>query len=295
LSVTAKSVFVEFTSVLTADASPSRTREWIAAIAVNKGWSESASEGQVLGEKLEKGFLVLARREYSRAVEAGRVPEFEFNSSTQEMLQGPCFVEPADDVTVREAKERRLSLADYHTALRSLTPEQFEALCRGLLALIGVSEPKVTRRSHDEGIDFFGKWDLGDQLKSLIALPGGHRLLSVWLVGQAKRYNSTDVATPDIRELVGSVTLARAKAFSRPNNPYPELPLRVCDPVFFMFATSGKMSGDSWELLKQSGVIGFDGVMIAALLADHDVARVAGAFDAPTFAAWLSGHEPTAP
>jgi hypothetical protein len=295
LSVTAKRVFTEFKASLAADAPPLHTREWIAVIAVGSEWVKSPSEGQVLGEKLEDKFLVLARREYNGAVTAGRIPEFEFNSSTQEMLQGPCFIEPADDAPVRAAKERRLSQADYYAALRRLTPEQFEVLCRGLLSLIGVLEPEVTRRSHDEGIDFFGKWDLGERLKSLIDLPGAHRLLSVWLVGQAKRYNSTDVATPDIRELVGSVTLARAKAFSRPNDPYPELSLRVCDPVFFMFATSGKMSRDSWELLKQSGVIGFDGVMVAALLADHSVAQVAGKFDSSSFEAWLASHDPDSP
>jgi hypothetical protein len=69
--------------------------------------------------------------------------------------------------------------------------------------------------------------------------------------------------------LVGAVELAKGRAFSAGNDEkYADLKIRVCDPVFYLFVTTGYLSGYSWRLLKSSGVVGMDGEMIAALLAD---------------------------
>jgi hypothetical protein len=292
MSVTAAEAFRALKEALAIDSSPRLAREWITEISLTKGWATSLTEAQVIGEHLQDGLLVRARRTHNTDYEAGRLPDFAFNSSSGDMIQGPCFVEPSDDAQVRDAKLRRRTLGDYVQAFLRLTPYDFEVLCRGLLAIIGVAKPEITRRTRDEGIDFYGRWDVGDTLRPLYELPGGHRLLRVWLVGQAKRYDSTQVATPDIRELVGAVSLARVNAYSRQEDPYPDLTLRLCDPVFFIFATSGDISADSWELLKQSGVIGFDGNMVAALLADNDVAQVNGKFDQASFDSWLKSYRP---
>jgi len=124
-----------------------------------------------------------------------------------------------------------------------------------------------------------------------VALPGFYTTLSVWLVGQAKHYKETKVATPDIRELVGSVELARARAFAKPAS-LPNLEMRLCDPVFYLFFTTGKISRDGWALMKASGVVGMDGAMIAAFLADHDVGCSGGTFAASLFEAWVVSYEP---
>lgn len=292
MSATAADALRALKKALAIDAPPRLAREWVTEISLAEGWAASLTEAQIIGESLHDGLLVRARHVHNAEYEAGRLPDFAFNSSSEDMIQGACFVETNDDPQVRDAKLRRLALSDYLQAFLRLTSHDFEVLCRGLLALIGVVNPKVTRRTRDEGIDFYGRWDVGGTLRSLYELPGGHRLLRVWLVGQAKRYDSAQVATPDIRELVGSVSLARVNAYSRQENPYPDLTLRLCDPVFVLFATSGDISADSWELLKQSGVIGFDGSMVAALLADNDVAQVNGKFDQASFDGWLQSHQP---
>jgi restriction endonuclease Mrr len=112
------------------------------------------------------------------------------------------------------------------------------------------------------------------------------------MVGQAKHYPTGQVATPEIRELVGSVELARAGAWSRVSSPYLDMKLRLCDPVFFLFFTTGTISASGWRLLGASGVVGMDGEMLAAFLADHDVGVIGDTFDAPALAEWIASDAP---
>jgi restriction endonuclease Mrr len=273
--------------VLNITSPPREARDWLVEVAVTEAWFVSRQEAEAHAEAVVERFLLLLRREYNKAFEAGRIQYFAFNSSSDTMIQGASFVEPTDSDDLKRAKQRRAPLSDYVAALRDLHPNEFEDLCRSLLATIGVEEATVTRRSGDEGIDFFGRWIVGGQLKPVYELSGAHRLLAVWMVGQAKRFDATQAATPDIRELVGAITLARAHAYSSGKDTYPRLRLRPCDPVFYLFFTSGTISAPTWKLLEASGVIGLDGWMVAALLADHGVAIREDAFDRETFSAWI--------
>src|SRR5207248_5447145 len=101
--------------------------------------------------------------------------------------------------------------------------------------------------------------------------PGVHSQMSVWMVGQAKHFLKGKVSTPDIRELVGSVLLARSRAFSVNTEKYIDLRIRACDPVFFLFFTTGQISAYGWTLLDSAGVIGMDGEMVASFLADNAI------------------------
>jgi hypothetical protein len=139
----------------------------------------------------------------------------------------------------------------------------------------------------DDGIDFFGRLHLESPLFDDFPLPGLGRQLKIWIVGQAKHYTAINVSTPDIRELVGSVELARGKSFVNLPVAYRSLEIKACDPVFYLFLTSGSMSADVWHLLAKSGVVGMDGRMIATFLAERHVGVVENAFDRPTFDAWI--------
>ena len=103
------------------------------------------------------------------------------------------------------------------------------------------------------------------------------------MVGQAKHYNMTQIGTEHIRELVGSVSLARAGVYGSGTNPLSDLNVRVADPIFLMFFTTGTISANAWQLLNRSGVIGMDGEMIAAFLADRQFGAKDGAFNADEF------------
>lgn len=209
--------------------------------------------------------------------ERGVQPQIAFNSSSSYMIQGACFIEGTDIEEIVEQKKRRLSWKEYYETLQSLSPREFEQLCSEILKLIGAKNVKVTRETKDQGIDFYGKLSIADliQPSSVFRFKPFEYFLEIWLVGQAKHYKSIKVATPDLRELVGSIKLASARAFADlDTSKYPDLQIRVADPVFMLFFTTGKISIDGWQLIKNSGIVAMDGEMVAAFLADHNVAII---------------------
>ncbi len=114
--------------------------------------------------------------------------------------------------------------------------------------------------------------------------------MSVWMVGQAKKYGAIKAGTPDIRELVGAVILARGKAFGGSANTYSDLDILPCDPVFYLFFTTGSISTDGWRLLERSGAVGMDGLMVAAFLADHGVGVIGDILDSKAVEDWIVTH-----
>ncbi len=111
-------------------------------------------------------------------------------------------------------------------------------------------------------------------------------------MGQAKHYIDAKVATPDLRELVGSVNLATARAFAGLDpEKYTDLSIRIADPVFMLFFTTGEISTDGWRLSDKSGIVAMDGEMLAAFMADHDIALVTEngekRFSVDEFKKWL--------
>jgi hypothetical protein len=224
--------------------------------------------------------------------ESQRQPKFCFNSSSPYMIQGPCFVEPSDSLSVQGQKEKRLLWRDYFAELRSLTPREFEILCQKILQLLGVKDAVVTQYSADEGTDFYGKLSIGDLVGHGALYPVFETSMVAWMVGQAKHYQAIKVATPDIRDLVGAVNLGKTHVFGGSDrNKFSDLQIRVCDPVFMLFFTTGEISQDGWMLSRRSGVVSMDGEMVAAFLADKGVGLVSvsgvNQFDKANFRAWL--------
>jgi hypothetical protein len=270
---------------------PIAAKLFLADLCVNEGWASTRSEADELAERWAVKFLSRLRFELNELNRRGRPSRFSFNSSSEYLLQGACFPEPNDSYELREAKARRLHYSQHLSWLRALTPSQFEAVCRGVIAEMGAVHPRVTQRSGDQGIDFFGRLELRGRTQRVYSLPGVDQNLSVWLVGQAKHYVATQVATPDIRELVGSVELAKTRTFVGQVDSLDDLVIAACDPVFYLFFTTGTISRDGWALLERSGVIGMDGEMVAAFLADSSVGFPAGVFSEDHMDAWLTQHQ----
>lgn len=233
----------------------------------------------------------LLRSYWEESLQQGKQPRFAFNSSSSYMIQGVCFVEPRDTVDVREQKRKRLHWQDYYAVLRELDPRQFEVLCSRVLGLLGVPSPQLTPYQGDEGIDFYGRLSLGDLVGHGAIFPIFETRLVVWLVGQAKHYLHTKIATPNVRELVGAATLGRTRAFSK-NDVYPDLRIRACDPVIMLFFTTGEISPYGWALCNRAGVAAMDGEMLATFLADKGIAvRTNGPaqeFHADSFVEWVA-------
>lgn len=278
------------TAVIDISGGPRPAKEALAELALLRGWCKASTEAVELGEKWEIAFLKRLRDEVNRCRDEGHPFFVTVNSSSPYLIQGAAFIEPHDPPNIQESKRRRANSGAYLMTLRALSPRDFEALCVGVLAQLGVADYKLTKASADEGIDFFGRLRLADFLDADPAFPGIEQQLSVWMVGQAKHYQETSVSTPDVRELVGSVELAKAKVFGAAAsvNHYSTLSIRPCDPIFYLFLTTGVLTRNTQLLLKGSGVIGMHGEMIAQFLSSHDIGTSAGMFDPPAFSLWLS-------
>jgi hypothetical protein len=173
----------------------------------------------------------------------------------------------------------------YASELTRLTPTEFERLCRGVLDLLGCTYTQLTPRSADQGIDFFGELRIDSALATRRELPNFTTRMTVWMIGQAKHRSGVN-STPTIRELVGSIELAKASAYSGARPVVPKA-IRACDPVYYLFFTTGSISTDGWTLLERSGAIGLDGPMLAAYLADCGVGVPTGTYSSRDFGDWL--------
>ncbi len=271
-------------------ASPRPAAEWLAEICISQSWFRDPNEARERAEGWEGRFLSELRRELRESRELGRHSLFAFNTSSEYMVQGAAFAEPHDPPDVKLVKSRAAQHSSYVAALSALTPRHFEAMCAGILAELGVDSPTLTKYSADEGIDFFGKLRLEKFITPAHMTAGLERQMNVWMIGQAKHYKANAISTFEIRDLVGAVELARGKAFSTGEAKYPDLAIRVCDPVFYMLITTGRLSSATWRLLERSGVTGMDGQMVAAFLAQHGIGMKAGQFDRAVLTRWLNRY-----
>jgi len=232
-------------------------------------------------------FLSKLDHKKEQAIKSGSFLTFCFNSTGANFIQGACFVEPRDTEAVKREKESRAKHESYLDLFSELSPTEFEGLCGKVIHLLRVDEASVTRASADQGVDFYGRLPLGSIIKPSEISPGAEKNLCAWIVGQAKHYQKTSVSTKDIRELVGSVELAKSKVFAGTADPLQGLDIRVCDPVVFLFITTGRFTRDSRDLLARSGVVSMDGIQLSVFLADHEAAQDNGELALDALQAWI--------
>ncbi len=276
-------------TVISYESPPIEARTLLIEIVKTANWFNTSSEAEECAERLQLAFLVLLRREYNSLAEDDRICLYEFAVSSDTIVQGSAYIAPGiHDPEVEALRRQRGHIARYLAKLDALSPREFEGVCRGILSLLGSDSPTLTVVSRDEGIDFYGRLTIQVGLQGLDRLPGLHRRLAVWIVGQAKHFKQGQVATADIRDLVGAVNLARSRAYGSGSDKYADLQLKVCDPVFFLFLTTGRISPDGWRVSKASGVVVMEGPDVAAFLADHRLAlSEAGELDDQSWDAWV--------
>ena len=130
-------------------------------ICVAEAWFSSLDEAREAAERWKARFLARLRSELSESNRLGRFCLRDFNSSSDYMVQGCAFIEVGvDTAQLQEAKRRRATIGDYVAAITKVSPDDFEAMCRGMLAELGVDDPVVTPHLADEGIDFYGRLKL---------------------------------------------------------------------------------------------------------------------------------------
>ena len=176
-------------------------------------------------------------------------------------------------------------------AIQSLTPEQFEKLGKKVLELLGCQDPIVTRRTGDQGIDFYGILKLSDFISIESPFLKFEEDLNVWLVGQAKHYPNRAINPAAVREIVGAIKLASHNAYSTTEDPYMDMDLRACESIFHLLWTTGTFSSGAMELCRSSGVIPKSGRQIAKYLADKGIGIIKvndkEEFSEEAFVEWL--------
>jgi len=259
-------------------------------IVAARGWVGKYASARERAEFWAPGFLTCLARELDELNRLGRYSAFVFNSSANYMVQGAAFSEPLDPADVLEQKARRAQFKHYSNALRTLKPREFECLCAGLLSILDVEHLQITKYVADRGVDFYCRMRLERHIFNTDHYPSWKRQLNVWMVGQAKHYIDGTVSTPEINNLVGSVKLLAGATANR--SRFPNLVMRSCDPVFLVFFTTGRLSSECWKLLDESGVVGMDGEMLAAFLADREIGCSNAGFDGNAFTAWIAQFTP---
>ena len=265
---------------------PTSTRQVLVDIIQKSGW-HFGTDAEDKADLWLNRFISRLERLIEDSRDNGSFLEFAFNSSGTDFIQGYCFSEPHDSSDIIAHKQNRAKTRAIYDHCQRLSATDFENLSGKVLDLLNVEKAYVSRRSADQGIDFFGRVNFGDMIKSTLLDPGAEKHFYVWLVGQSKHYPQSKVSTKEIRELVGSVEFARAKIFAGSSDPLADLEVRLCDPIFFLFFTTGKFTRDSYDILGRSGVLSFDGLQIAQFLADRGVGLIAGDFDPSSFDHWL--------
>ncbi len=270
----AKEIVLSILTMIEVDEPPASVSEIAVKVLIGPPTNFTLTIAQALVETNKKAIERIIRTQWNTHGERGqplRLTLFETTNGDY-LIRGSCHVFPTDSSIEVDAKRRRKTSLQITEILKTISdPNDLERLCVKILGLLGVSSPVLTRAARDEGIDFFGKINPIAEKYYFDVTPTVQKSLDIWLVGQAKHYPSGKAGTPDLRHLFGSVALARANAFSTNSFTAKTLILRVADPVFCLFFTTGQLSNDAWTLAKATGIVAMDGSMLSAFLADRDL------------------------
>ena len=197
---------------------------------------------------------------------------------------------PADDPEIGRAKLGRRQVASILARIKALTPDEFEAFGAALVGSLGAKISEKTRQSGDQGIDFVGVARLGDLLERPKQIFRLAHDMQIDFIGQAKHYPNRTIQPATVRELVGSLELARSRHFSSETFELLEdLSLRSFSPVFAMLISTGPISSGARAVAKKAGLIARSGDQLATYLADLGVGidPTDGSFSDELFLGWV--------
>jgi hypothetical protein len=159
----------------------------------------------------------------------------------------------------------------FQNSLHRISPAEFEKLAAIVLKVLGCKEVFSTPSSHDQGVDAFGYQDL------VQPTPYGVTHGLTW-IAQAKHYESTQITTGDIREIVGSTEFIAAKVFSTVDERYQELRLRSFAPIAIALVTTEEIPTTVRRLADRAGVFVFAASdlfhLLGPSLQDHTVKAI---------------------
>lgn len=155
-------------------------------------WARTSLKNAEYIANSSRGVWVLTEKgQKTEFVTAANVNKERFKKSTTS-IKSDSNESLNETVENENLDEERLSWdIEVLNILKSITPKQFENLCKRLLRELGFEKVVVTGTSRDGGIDGYG----------IVKL---NKIISYNIAFQAKRYDKT-VGSPDIRNFRGSL------------------------------------------------------------------------------------------
>lgn len=223
----------------------------------------------------------------------GHLPILALVGSAGDVVCGSCYVLPADVPAVASAKANRIHAQALLTEMKKLSFAQFERFGAAVLRELGVQNPNITTHSDDQGIDFYGDFSFG-QLQGAPApfFKLAHDVTFAF-AGQAKHYPTRSIGPDTVRELIGAISLARTKTYSKATiDLFENIAVKPFSPLLAMLFTTGDITSGATQLSEAAGIIARSGNQLALYLADRGVgieSTSAGkSFNPMLFEAWLN-------
>jgi restriction endonuclease Mrr len=244
-------------------------------------------------ERLEERVRQRITEKQRESENAGTIPIVVIHHASIRRVVGSCWVDPIDTEAIAAAKQGRVYVQQILAALRALTPDQFERFGSRVLRELGAEQVQVTRRSGDNGVDFYGFLSLGGILQHPPAICQLAHNIRLLFAGQAKHYPNSAIGPATIREMIGAIALARFKVYSSEPDFFEEFKLLPFNPLLALLFTTGRFTRGAMEIADSAGVIARSGEQLAAFLADRGVGMVVNegvtTFVPERFLEWLNG------
>jgi restriction endonuclease Mrr len=244
-------------------------------------------------ERMEERVRQRINEKQQETEDAGTFPVVIIHYANQRRVVGSCWVGPTDSQAVAAAKHGRVHAQQILAALRALTPDQFERFGSRILRELGAERVQVTRRSGDNGVDFYGFLSLGGIMQHPPAICQLAHNIQLLFAGQAKHYPDNPIGPATVREMIGAIALARFQVYSSEPDFFEEFKLLPYNPLIALLFTTGRFTRGAIEVAAAAGVIARSGEQLAIFLADRNVGMVLNegvtTFVPERFLEWLNG------
>lgn len=202
---------------------------------------------------------------------AGTIPVVIIHYANARRVVGSCWVDPIDTQAIAAAKQGRVHVQQILAALRALTADLFERFGSRILRELGAEQVQVTRRSGDNGVDFYGFLSLGGIMQHPPAICQLAHNIRLLFAGQAKHYPNNAIGPATVREMIGAISLARFQVYSSEPDFFEAFKLLPYNPLLALLFTTGRFTKGAMEIAESAGVIARSGEQLATFLADRNV------------------------
>lgn len=264
----ASTVFGAIKIVVSATDPPRLLHDVVAEQIIALGHTDDLGEALETAEALLEDVKLLVTAHQYESELGGVAWTIELYGSNDEYIRGASSVDRTLTPAEQRARSHRAHASAILGELVRFTPHEFEVASTSILKIMGCTDPHTSPIRNDGGIDFYGRLELRGRLDNPSLYSGFDGRVGVWLVGQAKHYPTRAIQTALLRELVGSVELARTGGAI---HEWAGLQLRPFDAVIQLLFTTGSFTSGSAKLLERTGLLSMDGPQLATFLADAGI------------------------